>query len=234
MAEAPATFEGFPPEALTFLADLAEHNDRLWFEANRDTYERALLEPARDFVVALGEDLHRARIDVNADPRVNGSILRINRDTRFSKDKRPYKDHLDLWFWQGDGPSRRCPGFWFRLTPHRLMLGAGLYRFEDELLARYREAVADEKRGAALVRAVDAVTRAGAYELGGVGYKRPPTGYSSQDPRQAALLLHNGLYAGLELPVPREIHGARFPAFCAARYRELVPLQDWLVDLTQG
>jgi uncharacterized protein (TIGR02453 family) len=234
MAEAtvPTMFDGFPREALTFLAELGEHNEREWFEAHRSTYEEALLEPARDLVVAIGEELHRAGIDVSADPRVNGSIFRINRDTRFSRDKRPYKDHLDLWLWQGDGPSRLCPGFWFRLTATHLLLGAGLYHFQDDVLAHYRAAVTDDKRGAQLVRVLDDLTTLG-YDLGGVGYKRQPAGYATDDPRRAALLLHKGLYAGVQLPVPPEAHDGRFPTFCALRYRELVPLVDWLLALTQ-
>jgi uncharacterized protein (TIGR02453 family) len=118
-------FEGFPREALAFLAALAENNEREWFAAHRDEYESTLLEPARDFVVETGEELRGRGLDVHADPRVNGSIFRINRDTRFSKDKRPYKTHLDLWLWQGEGPSRSCPGFFFRLSPEALLLGSG-------------------------------------------------------------------------------------------------------------
>jgi uncharacterized protein (TIGR02453 family) len=89
-------FEGFAPEALRFLADLREHNEREWFQAHRDEYESLLLEPARDLVEALGAELGRFTGGVPADPRVGRSIMRINRDTRFSRDKRPYKDHLDL------------------------------------------------------------------------------------------------------------------------------------------
>src|SRR5262249_21978378 len=98
-------FAGFQYELLEFLAGLRAHNDRTWFQAHREEYESLLLEPARDFVEAMGEELARFAPDVNADPRVGGSIFRIARDTRFSKDKRPYKDHLDLWFWQGAGKS---------------------------------------------------------------------------------------------------------------------------------
>jgi uncharacterized protein (TIGR02453 family) len=106
-------FEGFPPEGLAFLAGLAEHNEKAWFDAHRAEYERGLLEPARDFVDAIGPELEAVHPGIHADPRVNGSIMRINRDTRFSKDKRPYKTHLDLWFWEGEGPSRMRPGFGF-------------------------------------------------------------------------------------------------------------------------
>lgn len=225
-------FEGFAPEALCFLADLREHNDRAWFQDHRDEYETFLLEPARDLVEALGMELGRFAAGINADPRVGRSIMRINRDTRFSRDKRPYKDHLDLWFWQGEGPSRERPGYWFRLTPERLILGAGMHRFERPVLERYREAVADPSRGGALERAVGVVAEAG-YELGGRHYKRVPAGYDVP-PERTDLLLHDGLYAGVETAIPPEAHARDFPAFCAGHYRKLAPLVDWLAELTEG
>jgi uncharacterized protein (TIGR02453 family) len=220
------SFEGFPREALGFLGELAEHNDRDWFQDHRDEYESLLLEPARDFVEAMGPELRAIRDDLNADPRVNGSIFRINRDTRFSRDKRPYKTHLDLWFWQGDGPSRGRPGFWFRLTADRLLLGAGMHRFERDTLQRYRAAVADDRTGAELAQAAARVESSG-YELGGRTYKRVPQGYDGEHPR-ADLLRHEGLYAGVELPVPREAHTSAFPVYCTGSYAELAPLVDWL------
>jgi uncharacterized protein (TIGR02453 family) len=211
-------FAGFPPEGIRFLAQLERNNDRDWFAAHKDEYERTLLEPARAFVEAMGERFDTFMAGVHADPRVNQSIRRLNRDTRFSRDKRPFKTHLDLWFWQGEGPSRDRPGFWFRLSPERLVLGAGKHTFEGEQLDRYRSAVGPE-----LVRAVDAVGG----EVGGKQYKRLPAGYEAEG-REAELLLHAGLYAGRELPVPEETHTPAFPDFCAAEYRKLAPLVEWL------
>jgi uncharacterized protein (TIGR02453 family) len=222
-------FAGFAPEALTFLSELGRNNRREWFHAHREEYEALLLEPARDFADAMGDELGP---DINADPRVGGSIFRIARDTRFSRDKRPYKDHLDLWFWHGQGPSRERPGFWFRLAPTQLVLGAGMHRFERSVLDRYRDAVVDEKRGSRLADAVAEVERSGA-EVGGRHYKRVPAGYD-KDHERAELLLHQGLYAGIELGVPPETHTPKFPMFCAARYRELRPVLDWLVELLDG
>jgi uncharacterized protein (TIGR02453 family) len=144
-----AVFEGFRPEALGFLAELGKNNTCEWFHAHKHEYESLLLEPARDLVVALDEELREFAPDVNADPRVNGSIFRIARDTRFSKDKRPYKDHLDLWFWIGD--RKRGPGFWFRLEPSGLILGSGKHSFDKGQLERYRRNVVAE-RGAELQR----------------------------------------------------------------------------------
>jgi uncharacterized protein (TIGR02453 family) len=221
-------FAGFPPEGLRFLADLARHNEKAWFDEHRAEYDRCLLEPARDFVEAISPELDAVLPGVHADPRVNGSIMRINRDTRFSKDKRPYKTHLDLWFWEGDGPSRMRPGFWFRLTPEQLVLGAGRHHFEPPLLARYREAVVDDRLGSTLSEAAAKLASAG-YELGGRHYKRQPTGFDAPPERQD-LLLHNGLFAGIELPADKA-QTATFPSFCAGHYAKLAPLVAWLSKL---
>jgi uncharacterized protein (TIGR02453 family) len=222
-------FDGFPPAALCFLRELADHNDREWFQAHRAEYETLLLEPARDFVEAMAPELARLRDDLHADPRVNGSILRINRDTRFSPDKRPYKTHLDLWFWQGEGPSRARPGFGLRLTAERLGIGVGKHHFEPDLLARYRDAVVDPRRGADLAAAVRRAEAAG-YGLGVPRYKRVPAGYDPSHPR-ADLLRRDGLFAGTQLVHPAELHTSALPGFCAIRFAEAAPLVDWLADV---
>jgi uncharacterized protein (TIGR02453 family) len=221
-----AVFEGFRPEALRFLADLGANNTRDWFHTHRDEYESLLLEPARDFVVALGEELHEFAPEVNADPRVNGSIFRIARDTRFAKDKRPYKDHLDLWFWIGD--RKTGPGFWFRLDPSGLILGSGKHHFDKPQLERYRHTVSTEP-GEALHRDVERLRSEG-YELGGRRYKRVPAGFDPPAER-VELLLHDGLFAWTQMPVPEETYDERFPAFCAKHYLPLAPLNEWLAPL---
>ena len=81
----------------------------------------------------MGPKLRTISPAVRFEPKVNGSMSRVNRDIRFSKDKRPYKDHLDIWFWHGDRKGWNCPGFWFRLTPKEVHLGVGMHYFEKEL-----------------------------------------------------------------------------------------------------
>jgi uncharacterized protein (TIGR02453 family) len=219
------SFDGFDPGLLRFLEGLRQHNEREWFRAHHDEYESLLLEPARDFVEALGEELRAFVPEVSAEPRVNGSIFRIARDSRFSKDKRPYKDHLDLWFWVGD--RKRGPGFWFRLTPEELLLGGGMHHFEPAQLERYRTAVVDDELGAALRDEVERLRGAG-YELGGQRYKRTPRGFEAPEDRQA-LLLHEGVFGWVGFsPLPGEVFASSFPWFCAERYRPLAPLLDWL------
>jgi uncharacterized protein (TIGR02453 family) len=108
-------FAGFGKETVRFLDGLRSHNKKVWFDAHREDYEQAFLAPAQAFVAALGPRLRKLVPEVHVEPRVNGSIMRINRDVRFSKDKTPYKDHLDLWFWTGERKGWDGSGFFFRL-----------------------------------------------------------------------------------------------------------------------
>jgi uncharacterized protein (TIGR02453 family) len=224
-----ASFSGFDPAALGFLRDLGGHNDRAWFEAHRADYERLVLGPARELVVALGERLAEIAPGVRADPRVNGSILRIARDTRFSADKRPYKTHLDVWLWEGDGPSRARSGFFLRIEADRVGYGAGMHHFEKGVLAAYRAAVDDPKRGPALVRAVKRATASGVL-VGREQWKRVPAPYAADHPR-AELLRYGGLVAGTRAAVPDELFTPGFPDWCVERFRPLRPVQRWVAQV---
>ena len=121
----PPAFTGFPQKGLTFSKELAENNDKMWFDAHRGDYEHHVLGPARDFIVALGDRLKTIAPGIQADPRVNKTLFRINRDTRFRHDKTPYKTHLALWFWEGSRPRMECSGFYFYLEPAKLFSRGG-------------------------------------------------------------------------------------------------------------
>ena len=220
---------GFPRQTVRFLRELGTHNSKTWFDRHRSQYERYWLAPAKAFVIAMGAALATFSPDVRADPRINGSIFRINRDIRFSPDKTPYKDHLDLIFWLGDGPSRERPGYFFRLRPDRLLLGAGQHRFSPAVLDAYRTAVADPERGTELAGAVQSVETAGAV-LGGRHYKRIPRGFDPEHDR-AGLLMHNALHVGFETALPAELRSARCVELFAVRYRRLAPVAEWLARL---
>lgn len=216
----------FSKETVRFLAGLHAHNKKEWFEAHRGDYEAHFVTPAKSFVEALGPRLARIDPGIHAEPRVNGSIMRINRDVRFSKDKSPYKDHLDLWFWSGEEKGWECSGFYFRLTARELVLGAGMHGFTPPALERYREAVLDDGKGRELVKAVARVRKAG-YELGGQTYKKTPRGVAADHPR-ADLLKHGGLYTTWSVKHPRELGGAGLVPLAAKHYAAMAPIHHWL------
>ena len=231
MAEEQA-FQGFFKETVEFYRGLSKHNDRAWFEARREVFKDKVMTPAQDFVLAMGERLRTLRPRVQADPRTNGSgsIFRIHRDVRFSKDKVPYQTHLGILFWEGPGKKMENPGYYFHLEPGRVMLAAGLYSFSGPVLKAFRESVVDAKHGPALGRAVKKVLEAGPYQLGGRHYKKIPRGFEQAKARQE-LLLHNGLYAFIESDVPAEVFTPGLIDWCLARWKDMTPIQAWTANL---
>ncbi|MBS2027763.1 MAG: DUF2461 domain-containing protein [Deltaproteobacteria bacterium] len=221
-------FEGFNSGTLKFLVGLSLNNEREWFEAHREDYQRDVLEPARRLVAALGPRLRKFAPKVQFEPKVNGSVFRIYRDTRFSKDKTPYKTNVALWFWEGGNHGWGDSGFYLSIEPGRFLLGAGRYHFGPEELAAFRRDVADKKRGASLERAIATVERAG-YGVHGENYKRVPKPYPKDHPR-AALLRHDSLYASFSGKVPRELTSAKLVDYCLKHYAKLAPIHRWLVD----
>ena len=148
MAVASPPFTGFRPEAIQFLADLAENNDRAWFQPRKADYERLLKEPLEAFVAAVGERLRARGVPILADPA--RSPFRIYRDVRFSKDKSPYKTNVGAGFpWIEDGPApgrgegRRAAGGYFHFQPGEMFVGGGMYHVEKPLIDAWRRAVVD-------------------------------------------------------------------------------------------
>lgn len=228
-------FEGFSAETLALLRELAdpERNATGWLDANRERYERAWVAPSLAFVEAMAGPLNAIDPQLQAIPGLRGgSLMRIQRDTRFSKDKRPYKDHLDVMFRVGEGASKGRPGLGFRLTASSLGLGGGLLGFEPDVLQRYREAVLEEASGAALADAVTSAEAEGA-QLFGEQLKRVPRGLPAEHPRER-LLRFKALWIGWEEPLPAELGSAALVDFVTGRLRIVWPVVRWLVPVVEG
>jgi len=150
-----SSFSGFRPEAIQFLADLAQNNDRAWFQPRKAEFERLLKEPMEAMIAALAEAFAANGVPMLADPK--RSPFRIYRDTRFSKDKSPYKTHLGATFpWAGDaaagdvtaggGHDERAHGNggYFHFQPGEMYAGGGMWRMEKPKLDAFRQALLDE------------------------------------------------------------------------------------------
>jgi uncharacterized protein (TIGR02453 family) len=225
-------FTGFSPTVLDFYRDLSRNNDREWFEAHKHIYKDEVIPQAQRFVVAMGDRLRQISPTLVYDTRTNGagSIFRIYRDVRFSKDKTPYKTQLGIYFWEGAWRKMEAPGFYFQLEPEHLGLYAGIYEFSRPVLERYRQQVIDPHRGQALVDAVSMVTGAGPYRIGGQHFKRTPRGFDPEHPN-ASWLLHNGLHAHLPLEIPDTLGTPAFIDTCFQAFRDMAPLHHWLTEM---
>jgi uncharacterized protein (TIGR02453 family) len=225
-------FKGFSEETLTFFRGLAKHNDKHWFEKHRGEFDEHVIEPARGFVAAMSERLGRIAPGIHADPRVDKSIFRIHRDTRFSKDKSPYKTHLAIFFWEGNRPKMECPGFYFHLDPDKLMVGGGLYLFQKDQLAEYRRSVDDKRLAGQLDKALKGRVKRSCDATHVEPYKRVPKGFDPDHPR-AELLKLKGLTLGDEGPVPKALHSAKILDYTLKRFEKMAPLHKWLVALNE-
>jgi uncharacterized protein (TIGR02453 family) len=132
-------FEGFSPEGLRFLRDLANHNDREWFTPRKHIYETELLEPLRALVADATAALHKAKIPIGADPK--RSAFRIYRDIRFSPDKRPYKTNLGAYL-PHEGSHDAPGGIYIHIQPKQSFMAVAFYQIDKPLLQRWRTAMA--------------------------------------------------------------------------------------------
>jgi uncharacterized protein (TIGR02453 family) len=189
--------KNFPQSTAGYLNKLSRNNNREWFGANKDLYDSDFLEPAVDFVVAMGEKLLKISPDIHAIPKIDKSIFRIYRDVRFSKDKEPYKTNMGLYFWEGPGKKMEGSGFYFHIEPKRYGVGTGMYMFSKEHLKTFRDTVSDPVRGKELDSIVKKITKKGAYNINNKKYKKTPRGYDPDSEYSEYLLYEMVFIPGL-------------------------------------
>lgn len=144
-------FQGVPRETVAFLQGLAANNDRDWFEAHRAEYEAFWLKPGLDLAAELAWPV--AKHGLYVEPKLNGSLRRIYRDVRFSKDKRPYEPHLHLIL--SVGPEiNKGPGVHLVIGPQGFGHGVGQWAFSPEQLDALRRAFCDPDKRAAFLAGV--------------------------------------------------------------------------------
>ena len=224
-------FEGFFKETIDFFKELKTNNDKLWFDLHRGPYEDYVLGTAKSFIIAMGERLKELSPTINADPRTNKSLFRINRDTRFSKDKTPYKTHLGIIFWDGDLPRMESSVFYFHLKPPRILLGVGIYKFTKPQLEEYRNSVVHPRYGKQFREIYEEVSGKG-YEFDGKNYKKNPRGFDAEH-ENADFLLYDGLHVGKDFNIPKEFYSEKLIDFCFKPFKEMLPVWQWLSELTK-
>ncbi|MDH5215569.1 MAG: TIGR02453 family protein, partial [Gammaproteobacteria bacterium] len=135
-------YASFKPETLEFLRELAANNNREWFAENKKRYEEQVLDVALNFIQSMHDPLRKIAPHFTAVPkRVGGSLMRVYRDTRFSKDKIPYKTNIGIQFRHGKAKDVHAPGFYLHIHPDEVFLGAGIWRPESSALAALRDRI---------------------------------------------------------------------------------------------
>ncbi len=228
-----SVFAGFTPEAMSFLRGLKRHNNKLWFEARRPVYERAILEPLRQLADEL--DVQFARLAPEFVAPRKRALFRIHRDVRFSRDKSPYKSHAALWVFHRDagrGVGREAhggAGFYFHLEPGHSAVAAGYWMPPRPALNVIRERLVEDQRAfEKIVRAPVFKKRFGGLTTDepGILLTRTPRGFAPDHPA-AAWLRFNSFTASRDLTDAEALSPKPVPNILKD-YAAFLPLVRWL------
>ncbi len=171
----------FSPASFDFLKRLDANNNRAWFDRHRQEYEDVVRTPALDFIAAMAEDIEALSPHFLAVPRkVGGSLMRVHRDVRFGRDKRPFKTNIGIQFRHAQGRDVHAPGFYVHLEPNECFLGVGIWHPDAPALGRIRTAIAEH--GAAWIKASRDRKFSKAFELAGDSLTNAPRGHAKDHP----------------------------------------------------
>jgi len=197
-------FAGFPPEAFKFFAQLARNNNRDWFQAHKDVYERACREPMKALMAAIDP------------PFGAGWLSRINNDMRFNRDRDPYKTRIEAG----------VKGHYVSVGAHGMYVGTGLYKPEPATLRQLREAMAADVSGRQLQSIVTSLRRKGCTVATHETSSAPPRGYKADHPR-IELLKMKDIHAGRTFE-PSTLSSSKVLALVKKTMADLKPFSDWL------
>jgi uncharacterized protein (TIGR02453 family) len=215
----------FTPDLLRFLSELEAHNNREWFQKNKERYETSVRDPFLRFVADLQPRLKKISPNFVADPSpIGGSMMRIYRDTRFSKDKTPYKTAVMAHFWHQKGKEGATPAFYLRIRPGDSAAGAGIWQPETVALKRIRKAIVDDTKTWKQIKERHELRSACAFA--GESLKRPPPGFAADHPFIEDLKRKD--FATIARLDDRQISSATFMNDLLDAYRTMSPFLAFL------
>ncbi len=217
----------FGKATFAFLDELAANNDRAWFEANKARYEALVREPALEFIAAMADPLRSFAPHFRAEPRkIGGSLMRVHRDTRFARDKTPYKTNIGIQFRHELGKDVHAPGYYVHIAGDECFFGAGCWHPDADLLGRIRDRIAAQPERWFAVR--DDKKFSAYWALAGDSLTRPPRGYAADHPAIEDLKRKD--FIGLAALSPSQVTGKGLVRLAAERFAAATPLMKFLCD----
>jgi len=223
-------FNGFNNDAINFLKDLKNNNSKEWFEHNRTRYEKAILEPNISYVEEMGEHLQVLVPNIKARAKVSGSLFRIYRDIRFSKDKTPMKSKIGILFWQGQAHRMQSSCFYMHYDVNEVFYASGIRGFKTPLLKTYREYIKCDKNRNSLHEILEKLKSKG-YSIPDAHYKRIPAGFNKED-EHIYLSLFNSMFAYKIFPIDDVFYTQKVIDRAFKLYDDMFELQQWVYELT--
>src|SRR5512135_351652 len=218
----------FSKATFKFLDELAANNNRAWFEENKPRYEALVREPALDFIEAMDPVLAKFAPNFRAEPRkMGGSLMRVFRDTRFSRDKTPYKTNIGIQFRHALGKDIHAPGFYVHIATDECFFAVGCWHPEADALGKIRDLIA--KKPEKWFAARDDRKFNGQWELwDGDALVRPPRGYAADHPAIADIKRKD--FVGIAALSAAEVTGSGLVKLAGTRFAATVPLMKFLCE----
>lgn len=220
-------FPGFQPSLFEFLEELAGNNNRPWFEANKPRYASEVLEPCMAFIRGFRPRLAKiSEFFAASDRRVGGSLMRVYRDTRFGRDKTPYKTNVGIQFRHEMGRDVHAPGFYVHIAPDECFLALGVWRPDADSLGAIRTAIVEKPDR--WRRAKNDAKFRRLFTLEGASLKRPPGGFPADHPCVEDLKRTD--FVAVEDLSERDVLAKKFADRVAASFAAGRPLMRFLCD----
>ena len=218
-------FVGFEKASIEFLEQLAANNNRDWFNENKTRYEEQVLDVALRFIQSMQDPLAQLAPHFTAIPqRMGGSLMRVYRDTRFSKNKLPYKTNIGIQFRHEQAKDVHSPGYYVHIDPEQVFVGVGMWRPESDALLAIRQRIV--ARPSEWKRALGDPKFRRHFELGGESLTRAPRGFDkdhelTEDIRRKSFIAVRNLDVGDSL-------GPRFQRTVEATFAAATPFMRFL------
>ena len=215
----------FKPASIKFLRELKKNNNRDWFNEHKPRYEDDVLDVALNFIQSMHDPLQEFAPHFTAIPkRMGGSLMRVYRDTRFSKNKTPYKTNIGIQFRHEQAKDVHAPGYYLHIDPDEVFLGVGLWRPEPTALAAIRDRISMKQ--AEWLRARDDKTFNRHYNLGGQPLTRPPRGFDNEHPLIEDIKRKD--FIAVKSMNHSEATGPRFQQKVETAFKAATPLMQFL------
>jgi uncharacterized protein (TIGR02453 family) len=223
-------FEGFPHDCVPFLQELARNNNRDWFNDNKQRYESLVREPALMFIEGMADGLKKISPHFTAIAKKSGgSLMRVYRDTRFAKDKTPYKTNIGIQFRHELGKNVHAPGFYVHIAADECFIGVGIWHPESDALKAIREFILDNPSSWKDARAYPPFKKN--FELAGDSLVRPPRGIPAEHDLIEDLK-RKDFIALKSFPVEK-INDKKFIRFVLNSFDQADPFMHYLCDAVE-
>ena len=223
-------FNGFSKEGIEFLKKLEKNNSKVWFENHRHIWEQTILAPNKAFIEDMGETLQILVPTIKAKPKVSGSLFKIYRDVRFSKDKTAMKDKIGLMFWQGLGHRMQSSSFYMHYTKESYFIAAGIRSFKSPLLKTYRDYIRHDKHRESLHLILEDLKNKG-YNYSSQKYKRIPKDFTG-DESHLYLTKLDSLFSYIEYDLDDIFFTVELVDKLFKIYDDMKELQNWVYEMT--